>query len=251
MSAPTINAIPTTLDGITYRSRLEARWAMFFGLIGVNFEYEPEGYSDGTVMYLPDFWIPSIDAFFEIKPSVEYDETKPSALVKMTEKDVYVTTGRPHDQQEGIHVFTKEGGWDNYHEWCACPHCKKLGIEYMEYGGRICWDRCLRLPKSVPGWPMGSDPVTSRGSIACRFEKSSSRNDEINDARNIAGTYQFSTATSPKVHRVPRTAMANASVIRSLARPPDSVILQTPPPSALRDKLRGSVRSTLQVKTDD
>ena len=51
-----IQVLPTSYSGIEFRSRLEARWAVFFDACGVKWEYEPEGFKmkDGT-MYLPDF----------------------------------------------------------------------------------------------------------------------------------------------------------------------------------------------------
>jgi hypothetical protein len=63
-----IKAIKTEYNGYRFRSRLEARWAVFFDALGVKWEYEPEGYSlsDGT-LYLPDFWMPSQQCFIEIK----------------------------------------------------------------------------------------------------------------------------------------------------------------------------------------
>ena len=35
----TINAIPTWYDGIKFRSRLEARWAVMFDVMGIVWEY--------------------------------------------------------------------------------------------------------------------------------------------------------------------------------------------------------------------
>lgn len=51
----------TTYKGIEFRSRLEARWAVFFDALGLRWEYEPEGYrlDDGTC-YLPDFYVHDI-----------------------------------------------------------------------------------------------------------------------------------------------------------------------------------------------
>jgi hypothetical protein len=47
--------IPTRYKGYHFRSRLEARWAVFFDQLGLDWEYEPQGYVlDGTP-YLPDF----------------------------------------------------------------------------------------------------------------------------------------------------------------------------------------------------
>ena len=51
----------TLYKGIQFRSRLEARWAVFFDALGLKWEYEPEGYrmEDGTC-YLPDFYVHDI-----------------------------------------------------------------------------------------------------------------------------------------------------------------------------------------------
>ena len=51
----------TLYKGIQFRSRLEARWAVFFDALGLKWEYEPEGYrmDDGTC-YLPDFYVHDI-----------------------------------------------------------------------------------------------------------------------------------------------------------------------------------------------
>ena len=52
----TIKPIETIYHGYRFRSRLEARWAVFLDSLGVKYEYEPEGFKlpDGS-MYLPDF----------------------------------------------------------------------------------------------------------------------------------------------------------------------------------------------------
>ena len=69
----TMKAIETVRDGYKFRSRLEARWAVFFSELGIDYEYEKEGFElswytrDGHFYYLPDFWIPSWNAFVEIK----------------------------------------------------------------------------------------------------------------------------------------------------------------------------------------
>lgn len=51
-----LKAIKAEYKGYRFRSRLEARRAVFFDACGVKWEYEPEGYDlgDGTY-YLPDF----------------------------------------------------------------------------------------------------------------------------------------------------------------------------------------------------
>jgi len=46
-----VPAIPTTYAGVNFRSRLEAKWAAMFDLLGWRWEYEPEDLH----MYIPDF----------------------------------------------------------------------------------------------------------------------------------------------------------------------------------------------------
>ena len=51
-----IRSIETEYNGYRFRSRLEARWAVFFDALGVDYEYEPEGFElPSGKRYLPDF----------------------------------------------------------------------------------------------------------------------------------------------------------------------------------------------------
>lgn len=63
-----IKPIETIYNGYKFRSRLEARWAVFFDKAGIKYEYEPQGFkaADGT-MYLPDFYLPELDTHCEVK----------------------------------------------------------------------------------------------------------------------------------------------------------------------------------------
>lgn len=63
-----IKAIETEYNGYRFRSRLEARWAVFFDEAKIRYEYEPEGYDLDGVYYLPDFYLPEFELFVEIKP---------------------------------------------------------------------------------------------------------------------------------------------------------------------------------------
>lgn len=55
-----IKSIPTEYNGYIFRSRTEARWAVFFDGMGIRYEYEAEGYEycDGSMRWLPDFKLP-------------------------------------------------------------------------------------------------------------------------------------------------------------------------------------------------
>lgn len=63
-----IKAIETEYNGYRFRSRLEARWAVFFDAMGIEYEYEPEGFELSCGRYLPDFYLRDLQIFVEIKP---------------------------------------------------------------------------------------------------------------------------------------------------------------------------------------
>lgn len=64
----TIKAIETQYKGYRFRSRLEARWAVFFDALGWEWEYEREGFELPSGRYLPDFYLPHTDCWAEVKP---------------------------------------------------------------------------------------------------------------------------------------------------------------------------------------
>lgn len=67
-----IKPIQTSAYGRLFRSRLEARWAVFFTSLGLVWEYEPEGFDLDGELYLPDFrvWDPQGDPiWYEVKPA--------------------------------------------------------------------------------------------------------------------------------------------------------------------------------------
>lgn len=68
MARDEIKAIPTKYKGINFRSRLEARWAVFFDSMFIKWEYEKEGYQLKSGWYLPDFWLPEMKIWVEVKP---------------------------------------------------------------------------------------------------------------------------------------------------------------------------------------
>lgn len=65
--------IETRYNGYRFRSRLEARWAVFFDTCGLKWEYEHEGFDlDALGWYLPDFMMlhnPGRGPIVEIKPT--------------------------------------------------------------------------------------------------------------------------------------------------------------------------------------
>lgn len=75
-----MKAIETYYKGYLFRSRLEARWAVFFDTLGLQWEYEPEGFDFGNgLRYLPDFRVQlkrwSVPVWFEVKASLDLIES--------------------------------------------------------------------------------------------------------------------------------------------------------------------------------
>ena len=88
--ARAIKAIETNYKGHRFRSRLEARWAVFFDKLGWKYRYEHQGYiigySDDTLRWLPDFEVttPSGQHFYvEVKGDPDFFDTNNMWLDKL------------------------------------------------------------------------------------------------------------------------------------------------------------------------
>lgn len=91
-------AIETVYNGYRFRSRLEARWAVFFDELGLDYEYEKEGFELPMGRYLPDFWIADWLAWVEIKPERKWDSAawlKCVALARATGYPCLLLLGSP------------------------------------------------------------------------------------------------------------------------------------------------------------
>lgn len=64
-----IKPIETIYNGYRFRSRLEARWAVFFDEANIRYEYEVNGFENKETgeKYLPDFYLPDYDWYVEVK----------------------------------------------------------------------------------------------------------------------------------------------------------------------------------------
>lgn len=135
-----IKAIDTVYNGYRFRSRTEARVAIFFDVLHIVYEYEKEGYilPDGT-WYLPDFWLPELNCFIEVKGKEPTQEERRKArlLAQGTGKTVYILWGdmqpfwceggkRPYHGLLG-HRYSLEGNGIRYSDtfwfFTECPEC--------------------------------------------------------------------------------------------------------------------------------
>lgn len=162
-----ISPIETHYAGCRFRSRLEARWAVFFDTLGLKWEYEPQGFVvHSGPGYLPDFAVqtPACLLFVEVKPS--RPEAIDPAGVRRWERfaEALMETVSPSQQAAcmligpipdpgSVRAFASdESGYesrgsrysdgvyvpfDECYRWCACSTDSHFGIEFDGRGGRI------------------------------------------------------------------------------------------------------------------
>lgn len=96
-------AIPTHYGRCHFRSRLEARWAVFFDTLDLPWEYEREGYELPSGRYLPDFWLPLVNMWAEVKPEKlnGAEQTKAIELAIATRAPVLCLEGLPENRPYG------------------------------------------------------------------------------------------------------------------------------------------------------
>jgi len=93
-----IKPIKTMYNNYKFRSRLEARWAVFFDAMGIEYQYEPRLFNLGKLgYYLPDFYLPVTQNWVEVKPSDlhETEYLKILAVSKQTKQDGLMLIGQP------------------------------------------------------------------------------------------------------------------------------------------------------------
>jgi len=130
-----IKPIETRYKGCWFRSRTEARWAVFFDSMGepsqesfppIKWQYEVNGFklSDGT-SYLPDFLLTDLDCWVEVKgkEATQEERSKCERLGWDTGKPVILLVGTPGDTQPEIYCsdLTDSSGGEGWHK-CRFGH---------------------------------------------------------------------------------------------------------------------------------
>jgi hypothetical protein len=93
-----LRAIDTPYKGHLFRSRLEARWAVFFTLMGIDWEYEVEGFDLDGVWYLPDFRLKTpqgADFWVEVKPATTKKDAKFQLFLNEVGSRAQLVSGTP------------------------------------------------------------------------------------------------------------------------------------------------------------
>lgn len=144
-----IKPIETRYKDYRFRSRLEARWAVFFDALRLDWEYEKEGYDLGDLgFYLPDFWVSNLydrfgnkGMFVEVKgqEATDLEIEKLARLVAPGRHAAMLDGGlKPYDEFGNTNEFLEiswhngEIGIDNPMVFMMCYSCGAVKYEFPE-----------------------------------------------------------------------------------------------------------------------
>ena len=149
-----IQAIETVYNGYRFRSRLEARWAVFFDALNIHYEYEPEGYylPVAGVRYLPDFWLPQVNMWAEVKP------ISLTSAEKLKCKELAVVTGHPvlmlDSQPLARNYWAYEQAYSYDEEGVGTPTGEIVHCDFALMNTKRYWEIESRFFASTGvGWP--------------------------------------------------------------------------------------------------
>lgn len=163
-----MKAIQTFYKGYHFRSRTEARWAVFFAALDLKFEYEKEGFDLNGQRYLPDFFLPNYrtvsydqgktwareSMWIEVKGEYPTDDERAKArlLAKQSEQICYIVIGQPDDdcwmlefhpdhinpEPDEYWLFDQRSPFCNYegnHQWNAMLTARAARFEFGQTPG--------------------------------------------------------------------------------------------------------------------
>lgn len=147
-----MQAIETHYEGYRFRSRTEARWAVFFKTAGIAFEYEKQGFVLNGKPYLPDFWLPAASMWVEVKGDDPVPDDQMQLcrdLAKQSGHRVLVCIGSPEPKERclllegGTGAEALRGWWQDDRRndgefWIATD---EIGVPAIEVPGSKPHDR--------------------------------------------------------------------------------------------------------------
>jgi hypothetical protein len=134
-----IKAIETKYKGYRFRSRTEARWAVFFDAVGARWDYEFEGYDlPECGRYLPDFVVhdPGRDYLVEIKGDFDTEDglSQLYEIEKLTGTRCFLLCGQPN---EFMCHYVYEGGALEWYRNGLTRRFNSMGVFYALVPGCI------------------------------------------------------------------------------------------------------------------
>lgn len=156
-----LKPIQTEFRGYQFRSRLEARWAVFFEAAELKWEYEKEGFDLGASgHYLPDFYLPELRLWLEIKPTTDLSDSdcnKIKAMDSAFRESDSKTCEKLNEKYQNVEDLYRDPEWignrfkvlcgnpwpgeykvvyavdlrDAYEQWTKCPICDRIDLAGM------------------------------------------------------------------------------------------------------------------------
>jgi len=188
-----IKAIQTEYNGYLFRSRLEARWAVFFDACGIDYEYEPEGFDlGGGLQYLPDFLLHGVkgrdggDLYVEVKGQMtDYDARKINRFASLGMREnhccgksataILIVGPIPSgDTMDEITDYISEAAYNDHRGWPNYYNFETIDGDYFAAHPGINWDGGFELFGDDGSYLCEMDPVATeaayRKARQARFE---------------------------------------------------------------------------------
>lgn len=181
-----IPAKSTLYGHCTFRSQLEARWALFFETLGIRYRYEPKRFwLRPDLSYLPDFWLIDHRCFIEIKGEKPEQREKMRLLAQKVRVNVYTFFGdigvpgptrgafvdygddyyltvnatpdpiriryplrSPGSLPKQPGLLNAYGRWGTNYGWCECQQCGMVTLDTQS--PTIRWQCACPLPLLAP-----------------------------------------------------------------------------------------------------
>lgn len=86
-----VTSIRTQYGGVEFRSKLEAGFAELFDVARIDWEFEPEGFNLAGLWYLPDFWLPDLRIFVEVKGILDANAEEKATRLAEAAKENNIT----------------------------------------------------------------------------------------------------------------------------------------------------------------
>lgn len=147
MPHPSIAVIPTPYAGVRFRSRSEARWAVFFDALHLEWTWEPEAYQTHAGRYQPDFWVENLyvdrgdehallrGAFVEVKgaPPTPHEHQLALDLCHATAKPVLILEGQP-GRDPAVFLYVPGEDWPRRQStFHVCANCEAVTVAHAEF----------------------------------------------------------------------------------------------------------------------
>lgn len=122
------------LDGVWYKSRLEAQWAAFFTEVGMEFQYEPKTVPLPTGWYVPDFWLKREYVWVEVKGDFEHFHQKRYQELAEAGNPVVALLGLPSPNKYAATLFAPK------RRFAECyPVLTNAALAGFEWDKRTLW----------------------------------------------------------------------------------------------------------------